>query len=625
MKNIFILLFLLFTIQLSAQNIIPQPVMMTPKSGEFRLSSKIAVSYNHIAAQKVADLFVEKVAKASGINLKSQLNGKIRFTINTIEDPSLGDEGYHLEVSNSEINLNANKEAGLFYGLQTLYQLLPKEIERQSVTTANWVIPAVSITDYPRFAWRGLMFDVSRHFFGKEDIKRYIDNMVRYKYNTFHWHLTDDEGWRIEIKSLPKLTEIGACRAQRYGKFGNHKAPQAGEKMSDCGFYTQEEIKEIIAYAAERHVTIVPEIDVPGHSMAAIASYPELCCTKDTSIKVSVGQRFSEWYDDGTFKMLVDNTLNPSDEKVYDFLDKVFTKVAALFPSPYIHTGGDECYHGYWEKNIDCQSLMKKEGLKNTLELQGYFLKRVEKIIASKGKKLIGWDEILDGGLTTNSAVMSWRGTKGGIEATKLGHQVVMSPNDFLYIDLIQGDKLAEPDATAYKTVRLKKCYDYEPISEGINSKFILGGQANLWTEKVPTIRHAEYMTFPRAWAVADIFWSTKESKNWENFVTRMETQFERADVAGINYAKSAYDAIPTPTFDNQQLTTELSTEIKGLDIYYTLDETTPDLYAKKYKSPIVIPEGNDVTLRVVTYRGNKQVGKIINFPREVLMKRVKK
>ncbi len=625
MKNhaILSLFLLLLVYPLTAQNIIPQPVELRKQQGEFRLTKATTIGYSDTKSKTVAVLLAEKIKKSTGWTLPVLAKGTIQFSLNAIQNVTLGKEGYTLKANTKSIQLAANQEVGLFYALQTLYQLLPKEIESPTVTTANWKINAVEIMDYPRFGWRGLMFDVSRHFFGKADVKRYIDDMVRYKYNVLHWHLTDDEGWRVEIKSLPRLTQVGACRAPRTGKFGNHAAPKAGEAMTDCGFYTQEEIKEIVAYAAARHVTVLPEIDVPGHSMAALAAYPELCCTKDTSIKVSVGHKFSDW-DQTPFKMLSDNTLNPSDEKVYTFLDKVFTEIAQLFPCNYIHTGGDECYKGYWENDPNCQALMKKEGIKSGHELQAYFTKRIEKIVQSKGKKLIGWDEILEGGLAPEAAVMSWRGEEGGIEAAKNGHYVVMSPNEYTYIDLIQGDKLAEPDATAYKTVRLKKMYQYDPMPTGIDPKYILGAQANLWTEKVPTIRHAEYMTYPRAWALADVFWSPKETKNWDAFVGRMEATFERADVAGINYARSAYDAIATPKLDGNKLMVEFSTEINGLDIYYTLDETTPDTYTQKYTGAIFVPEGNQVTLRVATYRGKELVGKVINFPREVLLKRCK-
>ncbi len=621
-----ILLSLCFTLNfLFAQNvaIIPQPVSMQSLKGEFRLTAQSVIGYGQTAAWPVADMLAARLGSATGFRLKVQAQGVIQLKLNTTPNATIGKEGYMLEVTPQNVRLSANEPAGLFYGAQTLLQLFPAAIEsKMPVEKVAWTAPAVRIADYPRFGWRGVMLDVSRHFFSKEDVKRYIDRMAQYKYNVFHWHLTDDEGWRIEIKSLPKLTEIGACRVQRYGKWGNHIAPKAGEPATDCGYYTQAEIKEIVAYAAERYIQILPEIDVPGHSTAAIAAYPELSCTKDSTIKVSPGHKFAEWYGNGQFKMLVDNSMNPASEEVYSFLDKVFTEVAALFPFEYIHAGGDECYHGYWENNEECKSLMQKEGLKNTHELQSHFTNRVEKIIKSKGKKLIGWDEILEGGLAPDAAVMSWRGLEGGIEAAKFGHYVVMSPNDYVYIDLLQGDPLVEPDQTSYKKVRLKKTYEFEPMPDSIDPKYILGGQANLWSERVLTIRQAEYMSFPRAWATADIYWSPRGSKNWDAFTQRMERHFERADFGGHNYARSAYDAVVTATMKDGKLLANVATEINGLDIFYTLDESLPDTFTLRYTQPVEIPEG-PVTLKVATYRDGKPVGKIIALPREELLRRV--
>ena len=326
--------------------------------------------------------------------------------------------------------ITANKPAGLFYGVQSLLQLLPKEVESKALAKVKWTVPGVKITDYPRFVWRGMMLDVSRNFFTKEEVKKYIDQISRFKYNTLHLHLTDDNGWRIEIKSLPKLTEVGAWRVHRAGHFGDREKPKPGEAATDGGFYTQADMKEIIKYAQDHFVTIIPEIDVPGHSMAAVASYPELSCTKNPDTKVDPGTPFSEWYGNGTFKMLVDNTLNPSDEKVYQFLDKVFTELAAIFPNPYIHVGGDECYKGYWQQDPGCQALMKKLKIRHLEELQGYFMNRVEEILKAKGKKLLGWDEILEGGISPEATVMSWRSLKGGIEASQMGHDVIMTPSN---------------------------------------------------------------------------------------------------------------------------------------------------------------------------------------------------
>jgi hexosaminidase len=616
----------LFALTLNAQDIIPKPVEFSfTRALPFKMTAATTIGGNTTEAQQVASKLAAMLSKSSGFSFKIRNTGNIQFNINKTPNTTIGYEGYILNVGRENITIDANKPAGLFYGMQTLLQLFPKEVESPSIVNANWQIASCRITDFPRFGWRGQMLDVSRHFFVKEDVKRYIDRMARYKYNVFHWHLTDDNGWRIEIKSLPKLTSVGACRVPRYGKFGNLAAPKDGEAATDCGFYTQEDIKEIVAYAAARYIQVLPEIDVPGHSSAAIAAYPDLCSTKDPSVKVSPGHSFSEWYGGGKFKMLHDNSINPSDEGVYTFLDKVFTEVAPLFPFSYIHMGGDECYHGYWENDAGCKALMQKEGLKTSHELQSYFVKRVEKIIKSKGKKLIGWDEILEGGLAPEASVMSWRGYEGGIEAAKLGHYVVMSPNDYTYTDLIQGDAAVEPDAMSYKTVRLKKAYDFEPVPDGIDAKYILGGQANLWTEKVPTLRHAEYMTYPRAWALADVYWSPKGTKNWDDFVKRMDTHIERSDVSENNYARSAYDAIVTAKMDGDKLMAEVTTEINGLDVFYTLNETTPDRFSTPYRQAIEIPEGNDVTLKVVTYKNGKAVGRMIPISREVLKKRLPK
>jgi len=620
-----LLAFLCAAFYLSAQtpSIIPQPVNFTFTRGlAFKLTAQSTIGGNTAEARETAQVLADKLAKPTGFVFKVRNSGIIQLNIKKTADATLGDEGYTLSVNSTGVKIEANKPAGLFYGVQTLLQLFPKEIESPTKVDGKWTIAACSITDYPRFGWRGMMLDVSRHFFSVADVKRYIDRMATYKYNVFHWHLTDDEGWRIEIKSFPNLTKKGACRVQRYGKWGLHAAPAPGEPATDCGFYTQEEIKEVVAYAAARHIQVLPEIDVPGHSSAAVAAYPELCCTKDPNVPVSPGHKFAEWFGNGEFKMLVDNTLNPSDENVYAFLDKVFGEVATLFPFPYVHVGGDESYHGYWENDPGCKALMAKENLKNTHELQSYFTKRVEKIVKSKGKKIIGWDEILEGGLAPEASVMSWRGLEGGIDAAKQGHYVVMSPNDYVYIDLLQGDALVEPDQTSYKKVRLNKTYSFEPVPEGIDPKFILGGQANLWSEKVPTIRFAEYMTWPRAWATADIYWSPKESKNWEKFIARMEDHFERSEVAGIHYARSAYDPIVTGTMKDGKLYANVTTEISGLDIYYTLDETNPDQYTTKYTGPVEVPDGGSVTFKSVTFRDGKQIGRVVPVHRDELKKR---
>ncbi len=626
MKSFSFLLLLLATAaqaQQSTINIIPQPVDLQTSAGAYTLSKATTIGYNKPEAHAVAEMLSQRLNTPTGLGLTSKTGktGAIQLNLLDTDNAQIGREGYVLEATPKGVVISANQPAGLFYGMQTLVQLLPKEIESKKAAKAVWTIPAVKITDYPRFGWRGLMLDVSRNFFSKADVKTYIDEMAQLKYNTFHWHLTDDEGWRIEIKALPKLTSVGAWRVERAGHYGDREDPKPGEPATHGGFYTQEDIKEIIKYAQDRNITIIPEIDIPGHSMAAVAAYPELSCTKNPNTFVNPGTAFSEWYGNGTFKMKVENTLNPSDEKVYDFLDKVFTEVAALFPSQYIHVGGDECYKGYWAQDSSCQALMKKLNIRHVEDLQGYFMGRVEKILQSKGKKLLGWDEILEGGISPGATVMSWRGIKGGIEAAQMGHDVVMTPTTFAYLDYNQGDATIDPPI--YAGLRVSKSYSFEPVPDGVDAKYILGGQGNLWTEQVPTLRHAQYMIFPRAWALADVYWSPKASKNWDNFAKRMEAHFDRADVAEINYSKAVYDAIIKTSMKDGKLMLELGSELSDLDIFYTIDDTMPDQYSTKYSQPITIPDG-PVNLRVITYRQGKPIGHLITLKREQMEKRAK-
>jgi hexosaminidase len=617
MKKLLIIpsLFLILTAfgQAGELSIIPQPAEMQPGTGSFRLKGGTIISYDNPSGKQVAEMLALKLDQASGFIIKVMegSRGSIQLNINKEVNSQLGTEGYNLSVTSKNIIISANQPAGLFYGMQSLLQIMPPECK---------CAPAVNITDYPRFQWRGIMLDVSRNFFTKEEVKKYIDQISSFKFNIFHWHLTDDNGWRIEIKSLPKLTEVGAWRVARAGHFGDRDNPKPGEPATVGGFYTQEDIREIVKYAQERFITIVPEVDIPGHSMAAIASYPELCCTKNPDIKVDPGTAFSEWYGDGTFKMLVDNTLNPSDEKVYEFLDKVFTELAQLFPGQYIHVGGDECYKGYWEADAGCQALMKKLGMTKVEQLQGYFVDRVEKILQSKGKKLIGWDEILEAGISPNATVMSWRGVKGGMEAAKLGHYVIMTPSSFVYLDYQQGEKTIEPPL--YAGLRLRKCYSFDPVPEGVDAKYILGGQGNLWTEQIPEFRHAEYMTWPRGWALAEDFWTPVKKKNWDDFIKRVERQFLRNDYSGINYSRAIFDPVISANKADGKTMVEMSAEAPGLSIYYTLDDQMPDDHSPEYTKPFEIPAGGPVTLRVIAYRDGKPAGHLITLSPDDLKKR---
>lgn len=615
--------FLVFsmTVLQGQHSIIPAPASWQEGSGTFDLSAKtgIVVLGYPVEVQKVADFF-RSMPLVKNLNMSGKVTGggNIKLELLDSADSGLGKEGYDLDISSSGIHLRANNAVGLFYGVQTIGQLIP--LVARVTPTSTLRIPACKIRDTPRLGWRGLMLDVSRHFFTVDEVKQYIDAMAMYKLNTLHLHLTDDNGWRIEIKSLPKLTSVGAWRVERHGTFGDRAPVKEGEPATYGGFYTHEQIRELVRYAESRFITIVPEIDVPGHSMAMLAAYPELSCTHE-KVYVNPGTNFAEWFGDGKFKMLVDNTLNPSNELVYDYLDKVFTEVAMLFPNPYIHVGGDECYHGYWEKDPGCLALMKKENLKNSHELQSYFIKRLEKILKAKNKKLLGWDEILEGGLAPEATVMSWRGMQGGIDAAKLGHDVVMSPTTFAYIDYMQGDPAME--FPIYASLTLRKIYSFEPVPEGVDAKYILGGQANLWTEKVPTLRHAFYMTYPRAFALAESVWSPKSAKNWDQFTGKVEEHFKRFDYLGWNISRSLYDAVATVKKTGEKLTCELKTEMPGAEIHYTLDNTFPDAFTPQYTGPFEIPEG-DVTLRFITVKNGSTLGRMIVIPRKDLAARAR-
>lgn len=591
--------------------LIPIPQTVTYAETTFKISQGTTIGLESSSAEllSIADYFNHKVNPALGYSLEVKEQGDIQFSL--INNPDLGNEGYHLKAEKRQITIEANQPAGIFYGVQTLLQMLPKEIRSQQVQhDVEWAIAGADITDKPQFPWRGLMLDVSRHWFTKEEVMRFIDELAEYKMNVFHWHLTDDQGWRIEIKSLPNLTAKGAWRAKRVGQWWQREPQQPDEEATYGGYYTQEDIKDVLAYAKQRYVRVIPEIDVPGHSLATLVAYPELACMKAPKY-VNVGNKF---YGED------ENTLCAGKEETFEFLDKVFTEVAALFPDEYIHVGGDECFKGFWHKCPRCQARMKAENLKDENELQSYVIHRLESILKAKGKKLIGWDEILEGGLAPDATVMSWRGMEGGIKAAKANHHVIMTPTQHCYLDLWQGEPSVEPDT--YSMCRLSDSYRFNPVPDNVPAEMVLGGQGNLWSESVPTFRHAEYMTWPRGWALAEVLWSGPAKTDWDEFWPRVEKHFERADVAGINYARSMYNAIITPYKENNECLIKLDCELKDSDIYYTFDNTDPDSFSPKYFEPLRIPK-NATWLRVVTYRNGKPSGKVITLRIDELLKRI--
>jgi hexosaminidase len=605
---------------LLAQHIIPQPVSVQMANGSLGFDSNLHIlTDENDEDQKRIRPHIIELYQSLGIKpiFSQHANGtSLRLINNHQVNPKLGNEGYLLDINNMGITISANAYGGYFNGLQTLKQILPVKASANRVA-----LPYLTIEDYPRFGWRGLMLDVSRHFFSVEDVKRYIDQMVQYKFNVLHWHLTDDEGWRIEIKSLPKLTSVGAWRVERNGTFGEGRTyPLPDEKATYGGFYTHEQIRDVVAYAKERNVTVVPEIDMPGHSMAVLAAYPELSVGKSAKF-VNPGSKFSEWYGDGTFKMLIENTLDPTNEKVYEFAEKVMAEVASLFPGEYIHMGGDECYKGYWEENKDVQAFMKKNKIKDVHDLQSYFVKRIEKIVKAKGKKLIGWDEILEGELPPDAAVMSWRGVKGGIEAAQKGHKVVMSPTTYAYLDYTQGDRSLETNI--YADLTLEKTYQFDPVPDAVNPSLILGGQANLWTEAIPHLDYAMYMTYPRALAISESVWSPTSSKNWAKFVHRVEHHFDRFDDQETTICKAIYDPVihMKKKDDGNYLT--LSSAIEGAEIRYSIDNTYPLVRALLFNAEFRLPDGKYI-LRTQLFRNGKPLGRMLSIPVDELQKRAK-
>ncbi|MGB0992075.1 MAG: beta-N-acetylhexosaminidase [Akkermansiaceae bacterium] len=508
-----------------------------------------------------------------------------------------------LEITSKGITLTGGSPHAVFHGIQTILQLTSPA--KENTTT----LPACKITDSPKYKWRGLMIDPARHFLTIKEIKAFIEQMARYKYNLLHIHLTDDQGWRLEIKSRPKLTSVGAWRVHREGTWWYRPAPRKGEKTTYGGFYTQKQIKDLVAFAKTRHIEIMPEIDVPGHCMSVLAGYPELATGKGP-FHVNVGSKFFN---------IIENTLDPSNPATYTFIDQVIGEAAKLFPFPYIHIGGDEVPKKFWAKDPDVKAYMKKHNIKDMHHLQSHFFGRVEKILNKHGKKLIGWDEILDGGLSETATVMSWRGKDGGIKAARMGRQVVMAPNSGYYLDLYQGHLDIEPET--YSKARLKKTYTLDPsLPKDAKQELLLGVHGCLWGEEIPNYRHLQYMAWPRAFAIAEAGWSGQPRNEWQNFIQRVEYQFSYFDRFDWNYATSIYDPIIKMKKEkdgNNYIT--LTPEVDGVTFHYTFDQTIPDHTYPVAKGPLKVPVGAN-TIRTRSY----YKGKPVNHPTRIELWRVK-
>ncbi len=580
-------------------HIVPKPKELILKPGAFEFTSDTKFVVDGEFAE-VVNFLIEKFNRSANWELEVVTDAPANNFVELVIDASLQEEAYVLEVSKEKVTIKAKGYSGFLYGLGTVRQLLPVSIESNTIVNAvDWIVPNVYISDAPRFKWRGFMMDVSRHFFGKDYILATIDQLALLKMNTLHLHLVDDQGWRIEIKKYPKLTQVGGFRVDQEEKPWNARpTPELGAKATLGGFYTQEDIKEIVAYASSKGVNVVPEIEMPAHVMSAIASYPELSCFQHQIMVPSGGV----WP--------ITEIYCPGKESTFAFLENVLLEVMELFPSQYIHIGGDEATKTNWKVCADCKKRVRDEGLANVEELQSYFIKRMERFISSKGRTLIGWDEILEGGLAPGATVMSWRGVKGGLEASEAGHDVVMSPTSHCYFDYYQGDQDLEPLAWG-GNLPLSKVYKFDPVVEEMTTEqanHVLGGQANLWTEYVPTEAQAQYMTYPRLAALAESVWSQKEDKEWLDFSRRVSGLFKRYDVLGINYAKSVYQvSVEATVLESGAISLVLESEFPDSDIRFTLDGSSVSEESEEYSAPITIDK--TTTIKAQVFKEGKPIG----------------
>lgn len=598
LKNILTLIvfFSLFVFPQQVVPIIPQPVQLQVKEGSFTIDGNTSLVFNKEdknlqASARFLNAYIKNI---SGLNLPANTTKRKKVELKWAKLPELGEEGYKLSVSPAAITITAHAKAGIIYGMQSLFQTLP-----QIRTNAILTVPCLEIIDYPRFGWRGMHLDVSRHFFSPEVVKEYIDLMATYKLNKLHWHLVDDAGWRIEIKKYQKLTEIGAWRVDHTDKAWSDR-PQArpGEPATYGGYYTQAQIKEIVAYAQQRAVTIVPEIEMPGHVASAIAAYPYLSCTQQPQLSLTGGNYTG-----------ISSSYCAGNDSVFHFLEDVLTEVIALFPSAYIHIGGDEVDKTPWKACPKCQARIKAEGLKDEEELQSYFIKRIEQFLISKGRKMIGWDEILEGGLAPEATVMSWRGEAGGIQAAKMHHDVVMTPGAPLYFDQYQAGPEGEPLAIGgFNTLR--KVYAYDPVPGDLTAaeaRYVMGAQANVWTEYITTVEHLEYMVLPRMLALAEVVWTPKEKKDWVSFNERLQPHFRSFEQKGLHYSPGNFTVDIKPSSKNGQLMVDLSTEILDGEIFYTTDGSLPTTQSVKYVQSL--PIDSSVLLKAVTVVNGRVMG----------------
>lgn len=581
--------------------IIPMPNGMTAEPGCFVFPDETTVSFPEGENASKVFRYLKAALQHTPVSLTA-LSAEAEADICLVEDDSLRDEAYRLEVNPQGIRIASNASgAGWFYGVQSLLQLLPAGIcDTTRIFAAPLEIPSVRIADAPRFPHRGAMMDVGRNFLPKKEVLKFLDQMAAYKMNVFHFHLTDDQGWRIEIKKHPRLTEVGANRSQTLIGHSDYYYPRRFDGKPVGGYYTQDEIREIVQYAADRFITVIPEIEMPGHASAALAAYPGLSCGLDKDYVVR------DYFD------VFDEVYCPR-EQTFKFLEDVLTEMMELFPSHYIHIGGDECPKKAWKKCAHCQALMKREGLPDEEGLQSWFIHRIERFVNSKGRDIIGWDEILQGGLAPNATVMSWRGEEGGIDAARLHHKVIMTPGARCYFDFYQAEPEQEPFAMG-GYLPLDTVYAYDPLPDVLTEEeqsYIIGTQANIWGEYIQTPEHFEYMAFPRLLAMAEVQWTQPAHKDFASFTRRLDKEFSRLDYRGIHACRNFYDVNQTGAWNETKGTYEVSlrTFCPDAEIRYALNDSLVTASSALYCSPLHLSE--DAVVYAAVYRGGRPLGRV--------------
>ncbi len=597
-------------------SIIPEPVFLTQKEGACTVKSPVKVFYENLTQNSPTVRYVDQALRQLNLRPSSVGNAdkaEVVFVINTDKNDEIGDEGYLVEVSSDGVVISANTETGLFYGFQTFVQMLPDDV--YTTRYASLTIPCCTILDYPAYEWRGSHMDVCRHFFSVEQIKKHLDIMAAYKMNRFHWHLTEDQGWRIEISKYPALTEVGAWRVDRIGEdWETARPPQEGEKATYGGFYSKQEVRDIVAYAAERHIEIVPEIEFPGHCCAALAAYPEFSCDNDDYFVAPADYWDSIRHTGGKAIMCAGN------DKVMQFLKDVMDEVCDLFPYEYIHVGGDEANKLNWlscpkcQQRIDELGLREKDSLKSCNNLQCWLTAEIEKYLIEKGKRIIGWDEILEGFVTKSCTVMSWRGTSGGIIAARNGNDVIMTPTSHCYFDYRQGDSLYQPKAigSARRMTTLHKVYQFKPKPAELSpdeQKHILGGQCNLWAEYIETPEHQQYLLLPRMCAMSECLWTMSENMSWQKFQQKIEHHKDRISNMGYNLCWGSFKPeIAVDTVSDGSFRVSLSAEALGTQFHYTVDGSDPTQTSPVYSEPLSLSQGTELKT-VATYRDKLREG----------------